>query len=143
MIPINYEERTTKEVLTNAMIQGDSDDQKKFFVNQKLLMSCGHNGQNHIGYQYCSSYKRHFPLLYKKCIGTRPTKFRIKETISLETKPLDEEILDTPQYEPKPDTCRSMTNDASTTRSSKKAVRMEPQEPLKKELTYTKFEQNT
>ena len=33
MIPINYEERTSQEVLTNAMIQMNCDDQKKFFKN--------------------------------------------------------------------------------------------------------------
>lgn len=66
MIPINYEERTTQEVLTNAMIQRDSDDQKKFFMNMNLFKGCGHNDKNKIGYQYCSSYKRHFPLLYRK-----------------------------------------------------------------------------
>ena len=50
MIPINYEERTSQEVLTNAMIQKDCDDQKKFFKNQALFKGCGHNGENQIGY---------------------------------------------------------------------------------------------
>lgn len=31
MIPINYDERSTKEVLTNAIISPRSDDSKKFF----------------------------------------------------------------------------------------------------------------
>ena len=37
MLPIKYDERTTQEVLTNAIISQDSDDQKSFIDNIRKL----------------------------------------------------------------------------------------------------------
>ena len=37
MIPISYDERTTKEVLTNSIISPTSDDCSKFFDSIKSL----------------------------------------------------------------------------------------------------------
>lgn len=53
MIPINFEERTTREVLTSAVIFQNSDDQKKFYRNLGDYKNCNHTSENQTGYQYC------------------------------------------------------------------------------------------
>ena len=69
MQPIKYDERTTKEVLTNAIISAESDDQKSLFENiRKLKVQKMKDGDQN-GYQYLTENfqdPRDFPFIFKK-----------------------------------------------------------------------------
>ena len=66
MIPISYDERSTQEVLTNAIISPRSDDCKKLWMNIKKLKDLKVRDGDQVGYQYKQEPIREFPFLFKK-----------------------------------------------------------------------------
>ena len=162
LIPLNFQERTSKEVLTNAIIYQRSDDSKKLWENLKNFKNCHHTNENQIGYQYCESFGRQFPLIYKKMVGTKPQRFNIQKAVSNENKELihDSEnttIIKEDENEYKPEvmlsranigniskqtTGRTLKHNSSFSTQARKSVKIDSQfrVPLKNNLKYSKYE---